>query len=245
MQNPQKPRRLFGIIIIIIGVLIALLSSTFLKDWLIISFGVRVQAFIIQVGLAITIGGIIGVLIKAAPRLYHKFQQHHEQQAEQAQAKFQAQQSSDPNNPTVIRQLLLRLRKEAPQHAPLIDSFIEQMDRMDDIQARQHRLIAENDAIYLQNIEEVLGNAELRLCSNLRKFANLCIAVDYPPRPAIDRVYGDNETILKKCANLIEVSANYINNYNSGGDPSHDEVDRWCAQLEESLREELTIPSAF
>lgn len=249
MQKPQKPRYLFGTICIIIGGIIAILSSTLLKDWLIIGFGVRVQAFVVKVGLAITVGSILGVLIRVVPRLYHKFQQHHEQQAqrqaEQEQFKFQAQQSSDPNDPAVIRQLLLRLRKEMPQCAQLIDGFIDQMNRMDDIQARQHRLIAANDAIYLQNIEEVLNNAELRLCGNIRKIANLCIAVGLPNSSTTEQIHADNETILSKCTNLIAVSAKYINNYNSGQDLSRDEVDQWCAQLEESLKEELTIPSAF
>lgn len=224
-----------GLIVVVLGLLATLLSSTLLKDWIIIGFGVRTFNLIKTISIGIIILGIIITVLTLIPVITAALRQNREQQ-QQAQTTIEP--TEDIYDPKTIRQHLLQLKVEFPALAKLIDRFIAQMDHMDAIQARQNRLIQENSASYLSKTEEVLNNVERRLCRNIRKFINLCIGTGGCPTEKVNQIYDSNETILAQASSLTVVSTDYINKYTTSQYDYHGDIDQWIQTIQESLKED-------
>lgn len=237
---------LVSLVILSIFAVIGILSHTVLKDWLIISFGVRVFR-VISIGelVAIAICAII-TTINGVPLAIMKALQKHEQEQELAQQRQQSQiladYAEDSTNPDFARKRLFYLQTEMPEAKDLVKRCLEQMDAMDGLQAKQEYLITANDARYLQDTVQVLNNVERRLCQNFQNIVNLCIATDKFERldmKDIEKYLRNNQKRLDDVSELLTASAKRINQYNAGGDQkAWDEVRSWIETIRSSLEEE-------
>lgn len=225
--------------ILSLGLLIVLLSSTLLRDWLIISFGIRTQVFIRNIGFAIIGGTTIGCIIKTIPRLYTKLTQEHAQR-QQHEAKLQY--AKNITNPTLIRQRLTTLLVDRAQLVkddghdylilPIKDRCEAQLDQIDSLQDRQTHLIQTNDAVYLQDTIEAFDAVEDYLCRNIVNIINLCFApkIDYDQ---IERYLADNQKKLNDSEQLFSASIDWINRYNAQENHDRSLIENWIAILKE------------
>jgi len=170
-------------------------------------------------------------------------QQIHEQELAQKrqQSKILADYAEDSTNPDFTRKRLQQLWKEIPETEELVERCLEQMDRMDRLQAKQEFLIESNSASYLKDTVSVLDNVERRICRNFQSIINLCIATDDIRNLGMEEIENslhDNEKKLENTTELLKASAKRINQYNAdGSENAWDEVESWIAVIRESLKE--------
>lgn len=250
MSKHNKVRLLssFLLSIVILGIcgVVCILSHTLLKDWLIISFGVRTFRIISIVEFGATGICAFATAVNGVPLMIAAMLQKHEQEQELAQKRQQSQiladYTEDSTNPDYTRKRLLYLREEMPGAEDLVQRCLEQMDSMDRLQAKQEFLIQANDASYLRDTIAVLDNVERRICRNFQNVVNLCIAVDRIEQldmKEVEKYLRNNQKKLNDTSELLTASAKRINQYNAGDDRSAwDEVRSWIETIRSSLEEE-------
>lgn len=240
----QKTAVIIGAIATICGVLGLILSSTLIKDWIIIGYGVRAISKIRIAGISLTIFGIVFTLISSIPimKAARRQKRQVEQEARSAQNRSRVLRNyaQDSANPDFTRRRLEQLANETPELTGLVDRCMEQMDIMDTLQLKQEALIEANDARYLSDTVDVLNNVERRICRNFRNIINLCIAAesaDSLDARKIDKYLKDNGKKLSDTKELLKASADWINQYNTDEDSDRSEVENWIAVIRESLKE--------
>lgn len=249
-MKPQKkkPRRAglrIGWSLLVGGILVSILCSTTLKDWVIISFGVRQLGVIQLITRLVAVGG--GILIGwnglAFMRIWmaEKQAETQEQAEQQERSRVLQDYVEDNTNPDFTRRRLEQLQLEMPQFEDLVEKCLDQMDRMDRLQAKQQLLIEANDARYLKDTVAVLDKVERRICQNFRVVINLCITADDEPldMKQINRSLEDNEMKLGDTKELLKASVDWINQYNADGNiTDRSEVENWITVIRNSLKEE-------
>lgn len=234
-----------GVVLAGFGLLALLLSNTLAKNWLIICLGIRVFRTVLMAEIAIVGVGVIILIISAIPFLKNQMVYQRERKQAQARqqqkAQFWEHYAENDGDPELIRKRLNQLWREMPALDALIRRCLNQMDQMDDLQARQEVLIKSNGALYLKDTVEVLNNVERRICRNLRSIINFCIVEDDPTQiaaPRIEKILADNELKLSDSKELLKVSAEWINQYDSGFKSDFSEVESWISTIRESLKED-------
>lgn len=223
-----------GIIATVLSALVLILSGTLLKNWIIIGFGVRFYSGILIVEATIVGFAAVFTLGCSVPLLKEKL---HKKQSSQILTRY----AEDSENPELAKARLTQLVKELPWTQEIVQQCQEQMRTMDTLQARQETLIKANDAVYLKDTVEVLNNVERRLCRNFQSIINLCIVASSNGGSSagkINKLLVDNQDKLKNAAELLRVSADWINQYNADSDTDRSEVERWIAVIQTSLRED-------
>lgn len=247
MKNRNKiSLPLLGFIIMIAGLFIILLSTTVLKHWLIIGFGVRTFALVRLVGVIVVVSGFLISIIQSIPLIkkwkLEKQQSEQEQERFEERSKVLADYTKNSTSPELTRKRLEQLRHSIPGIDDLIEHCFKQMDRMDELQAKQQLLIESNDALYLRETVAVLDNVERRLCRNFRNIINLCTVAEDANHIDMDEVkrnLRDNKKKLESSKELLAASAKRINQYNAGDERSSwDEVESWIQIIRDSLKEE-------
>lgn len=236
---------LFGVLVIISGILILVLSSGLLKDWIIIGYGVRALGPVRIVGVVVMIVGAIFTLVRGMSIIkmigQQKQQQKRRELSEKAKSRVLNDYAQDSENPEFTRRRLKQLRTETPELENLVERCFDQMDAMDNLQEKQKALIEANDARYLKDTVVVLDNVERHLCRNFRNIVNLCIAAESVKQLDVDKVERrlmDNQKKLDNAKELLRASADWINQYDTAVDGDRSEVENWIAVIRDSLKEE-------
>lgn len=235
-----------GIIIVAIGLIMILLVSTLCKNWIVISFGIRIFKVVRSISFGIAAVGVILTVHYCALRFKtHRILQRTQEKAlerQQEHSKVLTDYAEDSTNPDFTRKRFQQLRHEIPDLGDLIDECLTQMNRMDKLQAKQQILIDTNDALYLRETVTVLDNVERRLCRNFRNVINLCIAAedcDSVDQKKVRKNLDDNEKKLHDAKKLLKASVDWINQYNMGSENSdRSEVENWIAVIRDSLKED-------
>lgn len=234
-----------GAILAACGVLALALSSTVMKDWIIIGYGIRVLSKVRLVGICLVALGAMFMIICAIPliKATRRQKQQLDQRRQSAQSRSQvlANYAHDSTNPDFTRKRLEQLQDEMPELEDLVMQCLEQLDTMDVLQEKQNALIEANDARYLKDTVSVLDNVERRICQNFRNVINLCIAADAIESldtEKVNKYLRDNRKKLSNTKELLKASADWINQYNAGEDGDRSEVENWITVIRNSLREE-------
>lgn len=237
-QNAQPSLKfVIGVVIACIGAVVQLVINNFLRDWIIIGFGVRIFNTVKNLGVIIAIIGCIVTIVFAIPIFRYCFQQRRQQKT---QTKYLTELGNDNGDPRVALARLIQLVQNIPGSRQIAERCRQQMEQMDNIQERQHLLLTTNDAIYLNDTVEVLDRVERYICQNCIKVVNLCIAAGTPERfnqAAIDQLLADNAAQLKNANQLLQVSAVWINQYDAKQE-SRGDLERWIATIQQSLKED-------
>lgn len=227
------------------GFLILTLSSTILKDWIIIGYGVRFLGKVQLVGQCLSFMSSACVIIYGIPVIKAAREQKKELEQKmrsvQNRSRVLADYAKDSTNPDLTRRRLQQLQDEIPALEDLVMQCLEQMDAMDALQEKQNALIEANDARYLKDTINVLDNVERRICQNFRNVINLCIAADSAEsldEKKVNKYLKDNRKKLSNTKELLKASADWINQYNADEDSDRSEVENWIAVIRDSLRGE-------
>lgn len=208
------------------------------KNWLIIVHGVRTFKLLQTIAIIVTAIGALITIILSIPLLKTRSVRRREQKQ---QDQFMTNYAEDDANPELTRQMLIKFQRESAGFNQQINQCLAQMDRMDELQASQKRLLQANAALYLSETEEVLNQVERWICRNVRNIINLCIAAVRPEQLSeeqVDKFLRDNESKLKDASELIRVSVERINQYALRGSNSSSEVKHWIEVIRESLKED-------
>lgn len=234
-----------GTAILVVGAIICIVSNLMLRDWLIISYGIRTQRLIFNVGRFILVSGLLVSAISVClwwRDLYIEHQAKKLVQAEQSrEARILQDHMEGRVDPTILRRQFMALAGNGPAYIKIADRAIDQMNRIDSIQSRQQLLIQSNDARYLADTESALIEVEQRIWRNLRHVYNLYIAVDdieTLDTAKVERYISDNEAKLSSAQELVVASADWINQYESDKNSDRSKVESWLATIRESLQEE-------
>ena len=140
---------LFAVGLVGIGVGVSAPSS------LIIAVGVRglsaistVSGVVLGTGIAAATGGTVPAIISSVKK---KNETRLLESRHESDMKNLSEYAKDSLNPEKTRVRLEQLRKNNPNLSELVDSCLEQMDKINTYQARHKSLIAANEAIYLQD----------------------------------------------------------------------------------------------
>lgn len=249
MQEDKKKTQVWlflsGLGVICISTIALLVSCTVLKNWIIISFGVRTLSTV-YVGELIVLGLSFGFTIaRSIPFIKISASRKREKERQLAQSKQRSQvltnYNEDSENPEFTRKRLHFLQNEMPGLDNLVERCLGQMDRMDGLQARQEVLIETNDALYLKDTVAVFDNVERRICRNFRNVINLCIAADSSDAldmGKIEQILSDNDKKLSDTKALLQASVEWINQYNADNTDDRSEVESWIAVIYASLKED-------
>jgi len=217
---------------------IILLGCVALKSWIIIVLGIRAFKFLQTCSIVVTAICAFVTLVMGIPLIKEKISQRRHIRA---RAQFMASYAEDDANPELTRQMLLEFHQNNAGFGQQISECLAQMDRMDELQASQKRLLQANAALYLSETEEILNQVERWICRNVRSIINLCIAAIRPEQLNAERVnkfLQDNENKLKDASELIRVSVERINQYALQGNNNSSEVKHWIEVIRESLKED-------
>ncbi len=227
--------KLFWISLVVaaVGLVLMVVSAIFRSD-LIIRYGIRNFDAAQKV-----LNGVMGldmlmvllngsVLIKAVRQ-------------RKRQAQILTDYAEDSQNPELTRKRLAQLAQEMPSMRPVVDECIKQMDTMDSLQFRQERLIKSNNAVYLNETLTALDGVERRICRNLRNVINLCEAAggDHAmlSQSKVRRFLQDNQEKLANAQKLLEVSTDWVNQYDAEQNADRSQVESWIAVIQKSLEE--------
>ena len=212
---------------------------------MIVAIGIRGVAAISNISGAVLAAGALTLTGGTVPAVVNNVKKHNSERLLESNRredmKSFSEYAKDSLNPEKTRIRLEQLRKNNPGLNEIVDSCLEQMDKIDNYQSRQKSLIAANEAIYLEDTIEVLDQSEKRMCRNFRNVINCCILVEDSSgieeldRDIIDSSLGDNEEELKEAATLLKYSVAYINNYNRNGVEDRSELDAWLAVMKNSI----------
>lgn len=236
---------LLGVAVTSIGSIAFLLSCTALKNWIIIGFGVRMLSTVYITELAVAVAGFGFTIIRSIPFLKARALKKREKEQQIAQKRQQSQVLTNYNenseNPDYTRKRLRFLQNEMSGLDDLVARCLQQMDSMDDLQARQGVLIEANDALYLKDTVAVFDKVERRICRNFRNIINLCIAADSSDAldmEKINKTLSDNDKKLSDTKALLKASVDWINQYNEDNKDDRSEVENWISVIRASLKED-------
>lgn len=213
---------------------------------LIIAVGIRgvsaistVSGVVLGTGIAAATGGTVPAIVSSVKK---KNETRLLESRHESDMKNLSEYAKDSLNPEKTRVRLEQLRKNNPNLSELVDSCLEQMDKINTYQARHKSLIAANEAIYLQDTIDVINESERRMCQNFRNIINCCIliendngSVDELDQDIISSSMSDNQEELNAVATLLKYSVAYINNYNRNGVSDRSELDAWLRVMKASI----------
>lgn len=251
-QQWQELKRWFrsilciGVALFIVGGIGLLAVQVFARSWFIISYGIRLQTRATQVAALVTILGAFMTVLGSIPFIDERIRRYSQRRQVQAEAERRAQilreHAEGNDDPEIIREQLELLQDSVPLDVrSLLSEGLRHMDRIDSLQARQQRLIQNNDATYLDDTESALDEVEKRIWRNLRYIINLCIAADDPSQLDIRKLRSylyDNGRKLDSTQELVKASAEWINQYESDRTSDRSKVESWLTTIHESLQKE-------
>ena len=229
-----KALRILGAILSAIG-LVGIAAGLLASSSMIVAIGIRgvsllstISAVTLCTGVTALAGGTIPAIVQ---RRSNQKQLEHDRETDRKQF-------SDEK--TRIR--LEQLRRKNPNLNTLVETCLEQMDRIDTYQARHRSLLEANEAIYLEDTIEIIDESEKRICRNIRNIINCCILVE-DSKSSVNELDGniinsslaENEEELKTVATLLRYSVAYINNYNRSGVSDRSELDAWLKVMKSSM----------
>lgn len=229
---------LVSFVITVVAVLIAAILGLIAKDWLIIACGIRTFKLITGIALGIAVACLAVTIILGLLVLKGGWNKRREQRR---QSQFISDYAEDADSPELTRKMLVKLQRSDASFNELVAQCTGQMDRMDELQAKQARLLEANGALYLRETEDTLNRVEQRICRNIRNIINLCIAAGTAEHLNYDKVSAalhDNQSKLADASELINVSVDRINKYITDHRDDSSEVRRWIETIRESLEEE-------
>ena len=239
-----KALRVLGTVLAVIG-LAGVAATHFATSAMMVAIGVRALSMLSYIAYALTGVGAAVFLGGTVPAIAGKIRQQNDQRLlrsgrEQDRKNF-SEYARDSLNPEKTRVRLEQLRRNNPNLSQLVDRCIEQLDRMDTYQARHRALLQANEAIYLEDTIEILGQSERRMCRNIRNIINCCILIEDTDKDVNELDQGiitgslaDNEEELGAVATLLRYSVAYINNYNRNGVSDRSELDAWLKIMKAS-----------
>jgi len=215
-----------------------LLGCVALKNWIVIVMGIRVFRLLQALSIIATAICALLTLVMSIPLFKKKLSQRREIRA---RAQFMTNYAGNVDNPELTRKMLAECLHDNAGFDRQLNQCLAQMDLMDELQARQSRLLQANAALYLKETEEVLNQVERWICRNVRNVINLCVAAGRPDQlnsEQVNQFLQDNNSKLKDASELIRVSVERINQYTLRGSNSSSEVKHWIEVIRESLKED-------
>ena len=236
-----KALRILGAVLSAIG-LVGVAAGLLASSSMIVAIGIRgvsllstISAITLCTGVTALAGGTIPAVVR---RRNNQRQLEHDRETDRKQFSDYAK---DSLNPEKTRIRLEQLRRKNPNLNTLVETCLEQMDRIDTYQARHKSLLDANEAIYLEDTIEIIDESEKRICRNIRNIINCCILVEDGSselsdfdRQIIDKALRENESELENVNTLIHYAVNYINNYQQNGVTDMSELRAWIEVMRSS-----------
>ena len=148
----------------------------------------------------------------------------------------------DISSPEATRERLNRIKTASPRLSGLMDSCLAQLDRMDELQRRQGELLTLNQAAYLKDTVGTLNSVEREICLNLRGVVNQCIVagdgadISRIDTAKVDDILTQNKKLLDQSKELLVVSADWIDKYNSQeGGADRSLLDNWIKVIQDTI----------
>ena len=210
---------------------------------LIVALGVRMASFV--TGAAGVAGGIFtlwsaGDLAVGARK--HLAIAAEERRTQKLDVKSDELPVEDMTSPEATRARLLRIREGSPGLMNLMDRCTAQLDRMDELQRRQGELLSLNKAAYLKDTVGTLDTVEREICLNLRGVVNQCIVAGDGADESrfdvekVDSILAQNQKLLDQSRELLVVSADWIDKYNSQeGGADRSLLDNWIKVIQNTI----------
>lgn len=210
---------------------------------LIVALGVRMASFV--TGAAGVAGGIFtlwsaGDLAVGARK--HLAIAAEERKTQKLNVKSDELPVEDMTSPEATRARLLRIREGSPGLMNLMDRCTAQLDRMDELQRRQGELLSLNKAAYLKDTVGTLDTVEREICLNLRGVVNQCIVAGDGADESrldvekVDSILAQNQKLLDQSRELLVVSADWIDKYNSQeGGADRSLLDNWIKVIQNTI----------
>ena len=142
------------------------------------------------------------------------------------------------------RRKLLQIKNTCPGYASLMEKCLSHMDRIDELQRRQKELITQNEAIYLTDTENTLDRVEREICLNFKGIVNQCIiAGETGDESKLDMdkvmdIIKRNRELLTQSKELLKVSADWIDEYNSRGKGDRSLLESWIKTIRDTIEKE-------
>ena len=159
-----KALRILGAILSAIG-LVGIAAGLLASSSMIVAIGIRgvsllstISAVTLCTGVTALAGGTIPAIVQ---RRSNQKQLEHDRETDRKQFSDYAK---DSLNPEKTRIRLEQLRRKNPNLNTLVETCLEQMDRIDTYQARHRSLLEANEAIYLEDTIEIIDESEKRIC---------------------------------------------------------------------------------
>lgn len=210
---------------------------------LIVALGVRMASFVTTavgvVGGALTLwsAGDLAVGAKKQLALATK-----EKKMQKLDVEPDAVPVEDMTSPEATRARFSRIREGSPKLTPLMDRCLAQLDRMDELQRRQGELLSLNKAAYLKDTVGTLDTVEREICLNLRGVVNQCIVAGDGADESrldmgkVDSILAQNQKLLDQSRELLVVSADWIDKYNSQeGGADRSLLDNWIKVIQDTI----------
>lgn len=229
------------------AILLILLNTVF-RNTLIVRYGIRIfdvmcRCSTISVGCLVVYTVILGLILLRhvlSRRRQSSQTLDEQQQREQLFTKY----AEDHKDPELTLQVYIYLLRDYPAFDFIIKQCHEQMARMNEVQARQQKLIRSGAALYLKETIEVLDRVERQLCHNFFCIRNLIIAAGHPERidrAKVNEFLSHNLSMLDDSEQLLSESANRINHYGSSATEADNEIKKWINRLRNATKEEQAL----
>lgn len=243
----SKIPKIIGAVLLALG-LTGILVTHFATAPLIVSLGVRTLSWLKTAGFLAAGAGALTLAVSFVPGVMHliagKSFQRQLDGAKAERRKTFDEYAKDSLNPLKTRERLSDLAENNPKLSRLTDRCLEQMNKMDKLQARYAALLSANDATYLDSTVAVIDDAETRMCRNMRNIINCCILVEDGSddlsdfdNQIISKALQDNDAELQNVDTLIHYAVNYINNYQQNGVTDMSELQAWIKVMRQSTEE--------
>ena len=210
---------------------------------LIVALGVRMASFV--TGAAGVAGGIFTLWSAGDLAVGAKKQlaiAAEERKTQKLDVKSDELPVEDMTSPEATRARLLRIREGSPGLMNLMDRCTAQLDRMDELQRRQGELLSLNKAAYLKDTVGTLDTVEREICLNLRGVVNQCIVAGDGADESrldvekVDSILAQNHKLLDQSRELLVVSADWIDKYNSQeGGADRSLLDNWIKVIQNTI----------
>lgn len=210
---------------------------------LIVALGVRMASFVTGaagvVGGAFTLWSAGDLAVGARKQLAIAAE---ERKTQKLDVKSDELPVEDMTSPEATRARLLRIREGSPGLMNLMDRCTAQLDRMDELQRRQGELLSLNKAAYLKDTVGTLDTVEREICLNLRGVVNQCIVAGDGADESrldvekVDSILAQNQKLLDQSRELLVVSADWIDKYNSQeGGADRSLLDNWIKVIQNTI----------
>jgi hypothetical protein len=148
----------------------------------------------------------------------------------------------DMTSPEATRMRLEKIEERSPQLIPVMERCLAQLNRMDELQRRQGELLTLNKAAYLKDTVGTLDTVEREICLNLRGVVNQCIVAGDGADESrldmgkVDSILAQNQKLLDQSRELLVVSADWIDKYNSQeGGADRSLLDNWIKVIQDTI----------